>query len=688
MGIDWRPHGDEGYELVIRRKDPNHPSGQACFYTFPDITDSWSTNDIFEPHPTIPNYWLYKGRADDVIVFSTGEKLNPVTIEATVTGHPLVKGVLVVGQERFQAAMILEPQTPVANDEEAEALIEKVWPLIEKANSETVTHGRIHRALVTVSDPTKPFIRAGKGTVQRASTTKLYHDFINSIYERANVSNEEEVIEIDTSGEEPLTNSIINLFASKLEVGGLDASTDFFTHGVDSLQVMKLSKLLRSALEGSGVEITTRVIYQNPNPQKLASHLFTRLNKESHHGHDESAGEIPEMKQILSKLTENLPAPKENKPEPRKDGQTVIITGTTGSLGAYMLDRMCNLPSISKIYALNRGEDGGLSRQPSVNESRGLTKDLSKVQFLGADLSLPDFGLGQKVYNELLANVDRVIHNAWPVNFNISISTFEPVIRGVRNLADFSYAAAKNVPIIFVSSIGTADSWSAAEPVPEKRIDDLSLPQMSYGRSKMLASLILDAAAETSKIPSASVRVGQIAGPRAEAGVWNRQEFIPSLIASSVYLGVLPDSLGPMSEITWTPVEDVAGLILDVAGITTEKQVSEISGYFHAVNPSVMDWSELAPVVKNFYGDRIHKIVSLKEWVSALEASAENTADISKNPASKLIDTYHNFLAAEQQGQLTLRFSMERTKDASPTIRSAGPVTPALMENWCRQWSF
>jgi hypothetical protein len=51
------------------------------------------------------------------------------------------------------------------------------------------------------------------------------------------------------------------------------------------------------------------------------------------------------MEALVSKLTENLPECKSNKPKPLDDGQTIIIIGTTGSLGAYMLDRLCKLPS-------------------------------------------------------------------------------------------------------------------------------------------------------------------------------------------------------------------------------------------------------------------------------------------------------------------------------------------------------
>ncbi|RFN54485.1 linear gramicidin synthase subunit d [Fusarium flagelliforme] len=683
MNIDWRQCGPNEYEFVIVRKDMSDPGSQSVFYIFPELSE-WSTKDIFQPHPTLKDYWLYKGRADDIIVFSNGEKLNPVSIEAAVSGHPIVNGALVVGQGRFQAALIVEPvdEAIPMNDDERKAFIDKVWPVVEKANAETVGHGRIAKDLIAVADPALPFARAGKTTVQRAATVKLYEQFIEGLYEKAQDGGTDTAASLNFDNEEALAQSIVAVFQTSLGVTGLEVDTDFFAAGIDSLQIINVTKIMKTTLQAANIDTTEfepRTVYQHPTAKELASYILS--------GSQDESKEIKETERLISKYTENLPVCKADKQPPADENQIVLVTGTTGSLGAYFLHDLCQLPSVSKIIALNRAEDGGASRQPSINETRGLTQNLSKVEFLHADLSLPDFGLGQDRYNSLLASADRIIHNAWPVNFNISVSSFESSIRGVRHLIDFSAAAAKDVPIIFISSIGTADGWKSSKPVPEEPLTDITLPQMGYGRSKLAASLILDTAVKNSGIHGASVRVGQIAGPRAQKGIWNKQEFIPSLIASSVYLGILPDHLGPQQEVTWTPIEDVSGLLLDIAGITTPKPASEISGYFHGVNPSVADWSTLAPAVKNFYGDAM-KTVALDEWVERLEASAKETdVDVERNTGVKLLDTYRGLLEGKKQGRF-LRFEIDRTKKASPTIRNAGAITEELMVNWCRQWGY
>ena len=674
MGIDWQEHDrDSGiYEMVIKRKHPTLPMDQPVFYTFPELKE-WRTGDLYKAHPTAPDNWLHCGRADNVIVFSNGEKLNPVTAEDTLVGHGKIKGAIVVGQGRFQAALLLEPVEHPASDHEKQALIDEVWPLVELANKETVAHGRIARHLVALSDPAIPFPRASKGTVQRGLAVRAYMEHINELYERVD---EENAAELHLSSIDGVAQSLVGLLVEKLGIEDLDADTDIFSLGVDSLQVLSLSRSLRAALTAyPDVDVSPAAIYGSPTPGLLATYLYSACNGVQQ---DRRSRELALAQELVSKYTAKLPAPTKQQP-PCDEAQTVLLTGSTGSLGAYLLDELCRNPRVASVMALNRGADGGESRQPGINAARGLTTDFAKVTFIGADLSLPQLGLDAKTYQRLLSTADRIVHNAWPVNFNLSVSSFEPHIRGVRHLVDFAVAAAKQAPVVFLSTVGTAMRWNQDTPVPERQLTDLQLADMGYGLSKHVSSLILDAAAAQSGVVAAAViRVGQVAGPKGAKGKWNPQEYLPSLVASSVHLGVLPDSLGAGDVVDWVPIEDVAGIILDVAGISQTKDVTDISGYFHCVNPKTLPWSELAAGIAAHYGI---KLVGLHEWISALEASATGQ-NLDRNPGVKLLDTYRTFA----QSNAHVYFDMRRTMGASQTAASMQAVTPSMMRNWCAQW--
>ncbi|KAK7991361.1 Non-canonical non-ribosomal peptide synthetase FUB8 [Apiospora saccharicola] len=253
------------------------------------------------------------------------------------------------------------------------------------------------------------------------------------------------------------------------------------------------------------------------------------------------------MRSLYERYTRNLGkthVPK--RPEAPRDNQVVLLTGSTGTLGAELLDRLLRSPTVARVVCLNRAGDGGLKQQVKAMKARGSAGsaglDLDRVEFHHMEVSEARLGLPDHVYLQLLAEVARIIHCAWPVNFNLSTESFEPHLCGVRSLCDFASAAARRVAVLFLSSVSTADKWDPSHgPVPEQRIQDWSLPSNGYGRSKMLGSLILEDAGIVCDFPAVSIRIGQIAGSESESGgPWNANEWLPSIIASSLYLSALP----------------------------------------------------------------------------------------------------------------------------------------------------
>ncbi|KAJ5688182.1 hypothetical protein N7536_010801 [Penicillium majusculum] len=694
MGIKWRLIGDNTYEQVIVRKDKK-PGLQGCFYTFPQL-DEFSTKDLYQPHPTLADHWTYVGRADDIIVFSTGEKLNPVTIEGAIMGHPAVFSAQVVGSKQFHAGLMIEPVQYPKDEKERQLFLDDIWPTIEKVNVETVAHGHILRDYVFLSDPERPFPRAGKGSIQRAMVERLYAEDIQTFFDSRN--NLVVAVNLDVASETTVLDSVHELVRSMLKLPELAMEDDFFTAGMDSLQAIQLSRALFVALEKAGVKpseqaVKSRVIYAHPTTTQLAVYVFTLVCANFKQGGPTGdpgvmTDETAICTALVDKYIHDLPDAVPNKPAPADKGQVIIITGTTGALGSYLLDFTLKCPNVSKVICFNRSVNGS-ERQIEASTSRGLSIDFSRAEFLQVNLAEPDLGLTPELKSRLADEVDRVIHNAWPVNFNMSVASFEPHIRGVRHLVNFSLQAArKSVPITFISSIGTVERWESPEvPVPETALPDWSLATMGYSQSKLASSMILDKAAEVSGVPSVIVRVGQVAGPRSEKGKWNPQEWLPSLVRSSVHLGLLPDSLGTFEDVGWAPVEDIANVILDVSGVTSLWSVEEITGYFHALNPKATNWPSLISVLCEFYGERIQKVVSLEEWINALEKSQVHPV-MNDNPAVKLLDTYRSAAEGAKMGIKAAPLATTRTEFYSLTMRQMEEVSPELMRNWCAQWQF
>lgn len=377
----------------------------------------------------------------------------------------------------------------------------------------------------------------------------------------------------------------------------------------------------------------------------------------------------------------------------------VILTGSTGALGSYLLDNLISDPTVQQIYCLNRSATA-IDRQHNGNQSRDLSTDFSRVRFLLADFSRPDFGLSSSIHSQLLHSVTHIIHNAWMINLKLPLSAFEAThVAGVRHMIDFSNASTHRADVIFTSTFGTALNWWGAGytgPVPEiPHPDPLVNQQNGYCEAKWVAEQLLRRAGAICGTRSVILRVGQIAGPvrHEDMGCWNQSEYVPRLIRSSKYLGLVPRTLGTRNGgMDWTPIEVVADVVCEMLTRATTMPKN-----LHVVNPNVSTWeNDIAPAlqrsISQLDGKPDARIVSYPEWLSALKSSAQAAnRDMVHNPALQLLSFYET-LMQDREDEFDFkqpgnpRFVMTEVLAISKALRECGPVTGRWMEQWMRQW--
>ncbi|TLD10846.1 hypothetical protein PgNI_05171 [Pyricularia grisea] len=683
LGVDWRPVAgeDDIFEMVIVRKDGPF-SQQGIFWTHPHL-EEWSSRDLFQRHPTLEDHWRYHGRCDDLIVFSNGEKLNPVTVENAINGHPKVKTAILVGTMRFQPALIIDPVSHPLTKQETKSLFDEFWILVAETNRRLPSHAQISKQLILLTSPNKPFPKLAKNTVHRAPAIKLYETEVDALYQKAEAGWEDARCNLDLGSKETFLASICRLFQTLTCVDTIEPDTNFFKAGIDSLQVVNACRLLRGALRNKSDKInpqriTPRIIYNKPSARQLTADLWAQ-----HIGSLEEVDPDIEaantMASLLAKYTKDLPErPATDKPPARTSQQTVILTGSTGRLGSFLLDSLVQDPAVERVICLNRAEDGR-TRQLRLNAARGMQNNLDKVEFLQADLSQPGLGLPVEMYTRLQTSADRIIHAQWAVNFNLPLDSFEPHIRGTRNLVDFCARTARSTHLVTVSTVLAATSWNGHDSAPG------TVPDGGYAQSKLLADLIVQQAAARGGVSAAVVRVGQVAGPEGD-GLWSVDEWLPRLVCSSVRaLGLLPRSLGVMSMVNWITSEAAARLVLEVAGLGPDG-INRARGVYYGVNPHPVHFSTLVEPIVGFYAGRVRSVVDWRDWVAALERSNGEAADVTQNPALQLLD-FNRDTPAEGSG-VRFHFSLESTLEASRCVRDMLPITPEMFVQWCRKWDF
>ena len=719
LGLELRQASDDIYELYAVR-DPEKIDTQPTFTIFPNAQE-YASRDLFVRHPSKSDLWSWQARADDIIVFLNGEKTNPISMEQHIVSRSIdVSAALVVGAQRFQAALLIE-STTTDNDEtmspaERAAFIERIWPIVEEANKDAPSHARIEKSHVLFTQPRKPMLRAGKGTIQRSGTLKSYASEINALYRDADMIStdlEGEVEEFKNALDEAtISKCVRQSILSTVEWPSLDGSANFFILGMDSLQALTLVRKLRHRLV---IPVALSTVYTNPSISTLTAAILHILDQHFISKASQEQARTKERNDIINEYKMEIDSRLLRKSNvefnshPKQKQEVVILTGSTGTLGSYILDTLLQDPTVAYIYCLNRAADG-LSVQKKKNRLLGLQNPPNgkKISFLTVDLSQEFFNLTEAQFNELGSKVTLVIHNAWTVNFNLSLTSFKPQLEGLVHLLGFANHSAQSARFFHISSISSVISYrSTIGKTPEKPVmADAAPGPNGYSESKYVAEQIIEYAAQSVSFgPSvAFARVGQIAGAANHSGIWNKDEWFPSMIISSVQIGALPDSLGSsFNQINWVPIDLLANILLQLAlrkgqsaasCTTTETRHAKV---YHPLNPRTITWTELRAVVIHELSTQTKRpmeVVPLRVWIAKVRKESESTVDSSggvnleaalrRNPAAKLLDFFEDLVASETSSTNQLAFS--ETFNLSEAMRELEPLKDEWVRKWIREW--
>ena len=563
VGAKFDPQPGEVFELVYERSPSTEPH-QTVFTLWPDLNE-FRTKDLFSCHPSRPDIWTHASRSDDIIVFLNGEKTNPITFESHISHIPEVSAALMFGNQRFESGLLVElsDQKSLSTFERAE-IIERLWPEIERANAMLPAYAQVSQSHILFTEPNNPLSRTLKGSIRRQATLAQYASKINQLYadaEAAWAPTSGISKEVDLESMETVQNIVQESLDAIAKIGEIGKDGDFFTQGMDSLQVLRLVRDLR--MKTSLVSIQPSTIYRHSTVVSLAKALHdlahnTQISQsESERRRTEK---ITTTLQKYSTMIDEVVAsiPKQTMscsadPSPDSGSRSVILTGSTGVIGSYILRALLEQPNIDHIYCLNRSPDSdALQKKRNADTDPELPTVFpeSKVTFLTTNLAEERaLGFVPSIYEKLQRTVSLIIHNAWTVDFSLPLHSFESQILGTVNLAVLSAQSVLKPPIMFLSSIGAvmnyASTISSNSTVPESIIDDPSAPAATgYGESKYIAEKLLAYATQKLGLQACIIpRLGQITGATCSLGRWNRNEWLPSLIIGSRHMGAILESL-------------------------------------------------------------------------------------------------------------------------------------------------
>lgn len=672
---------------------------------------SFATSDLFELHPDKADAWRYDSRADSQLTLVTGKKFDPAPVESAVAASSsLIGDVLVFGNEQpLPGALIFRSSS--SSDFSNEKLLSEIWPAIEKLNSESQSHARIPRNMLVLMPFDEGCLeKSSKGTIIRRKAEERYGQQIEQAYagslEHKDIS--------DGEVAEHIRDIIQSTMGSqRRQSDTLDDQTDLFAYGVDSIASIQIRNKLRGLLPKDAVAMPATIVEDCGTIEQLSEAMINLRHGETNDG--QVGTQLEAMEQlvteysVLSKPSATPAAPITRRIE--QDKKTILLTGSTGSLGCNLLSQLLSSEKIQHIHLLVRGANPEASRQRLVRAmaSRQLSipPDLdSRVTIHPYVLSEDRLGLRKDVYARLAQDVDLIIHLAWSVNFLMPLRGFRQHFYGLQTLLNLALAhsqyceGGKGARLVFCSSTASVASFGdlhRGAPIPEEVVTD---PKMSgsigYSRSKWVAEAICS---EVSKLsPELKglvdiVRVGQVSG-HSETGVWNVSEAYPLLLSSARLTGCLPKL--DQEQLAWIPVDKAATAFVQLA-IGERHETTESTRVFHLLNPErKTDWNAL---VSWIHQGETFDTVPVEKWLRKLESLRDSGVESERNhPCLKLLDFWKRAYGAAvfdcelqsstselDDGCDSCEYSMAKSKQNMPVLASLSPLEEEYV---CRLWNW
>ncbi|TEY87502.1 hypothetical protein BOTCAL_0001g00280 [Botryotinia calthae] len=530
--------------------------------------EEYSTKDLFESHPQIPNLWCWRARSDDIIVFLNGEKINLISMEQyIIVSNSEVSGAFVIGVQRFQGALLIElASVMLLTIAEQAILIEYIWSSIEESNCKAFAHMRLEKSFVL---------------------------HLHSVMAWSN----------------------------------LDDTDNLFDRDIDLLQYLQLTCALQRSFQYPDFAIST--IYQNPTVSQLRTAILTPNKNEQN--------ELQIMEALIITYCEQIKTISVPKKPFEYISQALkpinaLLTGSTGTIGSYLLQALLNRDGIAYVFCLNSGEDGEKSKQHKIFTAFGFatTEPNNRVTFIKADLESPSVGIDENTYKSLGEEIDLIIHTAWPVNFNLVLSASRPQFAGIVNLLILAASTNSITRFIFISSIAAVERYTAGPALEEIIFNIKTLVPFGYAHAKLLFELLVNAA-----------------GPR-----FDNVDFIPVDLLGDIFIDLV---------------------------MTRKKMSSESASattVFNLWNPQQMAWSTM---LRTIVEARSVEIVEPEVWIDSLRMSSEENGvggdgdgDVEKNPAVKLLDFLTGLCkerGLDAEGGVVKSMLVESALDASPKMR-------------------
>ncbi len=271
--------------------------------------------------------------------------------------------------------------------------------------------------------------------------------------------------------------------------------------------------------------------------------------------------------------------------------QSVLLTGTTGFLGAYMVAEILRTTDVH-LYCLvrpRRGDNGRARIEQQLQKYEVWRDDETwksawkqRVHVVEGDVTLPRLGITDSTYEALARNVDYIIHSAAHVNFIYPYEALRATnVLGVHEIIRFAFhSRIKPVHYLSTAAIWPMGAWRTF--YEKDSIEHGELLNLGYDEAKWVGERCLLHAMERG-LPVARYRPGEVGGDSV-TGRCVLEHFVVALVKGFTQFGAFP-ALDMYLDIA--PVDYVAKAVVYMS--SGRKSLGRA---FHLTNPRCWHMSD------------------------------------------------------------------------------------------------
>jgi amino acid adenylation domain-containing protein/thioester reductase-like protein len=447
---------------------------------------------------------------------------------------------------------------------------------------------------------------------------------------------------------------------------------NFFDLGGHSLTATSLLSRVRQTF---GVDIGITVFFDRPTVAALAELVASAAAAAAGGGGGAGASAHAEAEVDLGAEVQLDPSiclgPSLLPEVPPSAWRTVLLTGSTGFLGAFILAEILEQRPGVRVVCIVRAKD-------PEDAAKRVLKNLAYYQLLKpgyearivgmcGDLAKPrDFGVGADNWRVLVQECDAIFHNGSLVNFLYSYQA----LRAANVLSThlmLQLATTHRLKRVFYVSTLSVYPPGFADVIVEDHVPDAWKGLLGgYSQTKWVSDALFRLAHEERGVPVTVFRPGRITGNEVN-GISSLEDFMFRLLKGCRQLGVAPVvdwqvDLTPASWVAW-------------ALVRLSLEESAVGEAYHLTSPHPMPWLD----VVGYMASRGYAIraIPYDEWLARLRSDCETSTMNSLYP---LISTFHEGLDKEKIPVFKIPGTLKAIEALQGERRQCPPVDKTLLD--------